>query len=159
VIPVSSSTLLHRAFGASVAGVLLRLLALVGVVVGLVVMTPAAQGWGESTSNDHTHAASVLHASGTGHGVGDSRPSVDVPTSVVTEAIGAAALPKLALLPATAAAAIALLLAALGMAVARARWRDATLGILPHLVVRRVVRTRAWLPSPPSPAALSVFRI
>ena len=159
MISVSSSTLSHRAFGASVAGVLLRLLALVAVVVGLVVMTPAAQGWGESTGSDHTHAAGDLHAHGTGHGVGDSRPAVDVPSSVVTDALGAAALPDLTLLPATAAAAIALLLAAVGMVVARALWRDATLGVLPALVLRRMVRPPAWLPSPPSPAALSVFRI
>jgi hypothetical protein len=161
MVTVSTPTLHDRLAGTPLLGLLVKLVALIAVVVGLVVMSPTAQGWGESLGTPHLHAADDLHAAGTGHGVGDSRADVEVEPAFVTEA-PASDVFSLATLGGVvlAASASIMLLAALGIALLHA------LRSAPHVddplgrrLRPRIASTTARPPSPPTPAALSVFRI
>jgi hypothetical protein len=161
MVTVSTPTLHDRLAGAPALGLLVKLVALIAVVVGLVVMTPTAQGWGESLGTPHVHSADDLHAHGTGHGVADSRSDVAVEPAFVTEAAASDASSSAALGGVVlAASASMMLLAALGIAILRA------LRSTPHVddplgrrLLPRIAAAAAWPPSPPTPAALSVFRI
>jgi hypothetical protein len=152
MVTVSTPTLHDRLAGTPMLGLLVKLVALIAVVVGLVVMSPTAQGWGESLGTPHLHAADDLHAAGTGHGVADSRAGVEVEPAFVTEA-PASDVVSLATLGGVvlAASASIMLLAALGIAHV-----DDPLG---RRLRPRIASTTARPPSPPTPAALSVFRI
>jgi hypothetical protein len=161
MVSVSTPTLHDRLAGAPILGSLVQLVALIAIVVGLVVMSPTAQGWGESMGTPHVHAADDLHAHGTGHGVADSRADAAVEPAFVAEApasdlVSAGMLGGVVLV----ASATLLLLAALGIALLRALRRaphvDDPLG---RRLTPRIARHAAWLPPPPTPAALSVFRI
>jgi hypothetical protein len=161
MVSVSTPTLHDRLAGAPILGSLVKLVALIAIVVGLVVMSPTAQGWGESMGTPHVHAADDLHAHGTGHGVADSRADAAVEPAFVAEApasdlVSAGMLGGVVLV----ASATLLLLAALGIALLRALRRaphvDDPLG---RRLPPRIARDAAWLPPPPTPAALSVFRI
>ncbi|UKF38472.1 hypothetical protein FGI33_14975 (plasmid) [Clavibacter phaseoli] len=161
MVTVSTPTLHSRLAGAPFLGLLVKIVALIAVIVGLVVMSPTAQGWGESLGTPHLHAADDLHAPGTGHGVADSRTDASVVPAFVAAApasdvLFAGTLGGVVLV----ASATLMLLAALGVAILRA------LRGAPHLddplgrrLRPRVAWDAAWLPSPPTPAALSVFRI
>ncbi|MFS4506188.1 hypothetical protein ACMA46_08115 [Clavibacter sp. Sh2141] len=158
---MSTPTLHDRLAGAPFLGSLVKLVALIAIVVGLVVMSPTAQGWGESMGTPHVHSADDLHAHGTGHGVADSRADAAVEPAFVAEApasdlVSAGMLGGVVLV----ASATLLLLAALGIALLRALRRaphvDDPLG---RRLPPRIARHAAWLPPPPTPAALSVFRI
>ncbi|MCJ1712547.1 hypothetical protein MT344_15300 [Clavibacter michiganensis subsp. phaseoli] len=161
MVTVSTPTLHERLSGTPFLGLLVKLVALIAVVVGLVVMSPTAQGWGESLGTPHLHAADDLHAAGTGHGVADSRADAEVVPAFVAEA-PASALTSVGMLGGVVlvASATLMLLAALGIAILRALRRaphdDDPLG---RRLLPRVARDVAWLPSPPTHAALSVFRI
>ncbi|MFT2691000.1 hypothetical protein [Clavibacter zhangzhiyongii] len=143
------------------AGLLVALLALVAVIVGAVVMTPAAPGWGESIGTPHVHAAGDLHAPGTGHGVGDSHHAAEVTPAFVSAPAAADPGVDAALLGATvAAAAIALLLAALGRVVARALRHLPGDSAWPARPRPPMMPVALGPPPPPrTPAVLSVFRI
>ncbi|RIJ49006.1 hypothetical protein DZG00_12115 [Clavibacter lycopersici] len=161
MVTVSTPTLHDRLAGAPLLGLLVKLVALIAVVVGLVVMSPTAQGWGESLGTPHVHAAHDLHAAGTGHGVGDIHSDVAVEPAFVTEAPASdvfsfAELGGVVL----AASASIMLLAALGIAIRR------VLRSAPHVddplrrrLLPRIASATARPPAPPTPAALSVFRI
>jgi hypothetical protein len=161
MVSVSTPTLHSRLADVPFLGLLVKIVALIAVIVGLVVMSPTAQGWGESLGTPHLHAADDLHASGTGHGVADSRTDASVVPAFVdaapaSDVLFAGTLGGVVLV----ASATLMLLAAVGIAIFRA------LRGAPHLddplgrrLRPRVVRDAAWLPSPPTPAALSVFRI
>jgi hypothetical protein len=161
MVTVSAPTLHDRIRRAPFRGLLLQLLALTAVVVGLVAMSPAAQGWGESVGTPHVHAAGDLHGAGTGHGVGDSRSPAEVEPASVAEAPAPEGLTPGVLVGAGfAASAAVMLLAALGMAVVRALRRlpegDARLR---DRLLPRAAPAVPWALPPPTPAALSVFRI
>ncbi|MDO4143996.1 hypothetical protein [Clavibacter michiganensis] len=161
MVTVSTPTLHDRLQGTPFLGLLVKLVALIAVVVGLVVMSPTAQGWGESLGTPHLHAADDLHANGTGHGVADSRVEAAVVPAFVAEApasdlLSAGMLGGVVLV----ASATLMLLGALGVAILRALRRaphvDDPLG---RRLLPRVAGDTAWLPSPPTRAALAVFRI
>ncbi|MEW5093693.1 hypothetical protein [Clavibacter michiganensis] len=161
MVTVSTPTLHDRLQGTPFLGLLVKLVALIAVVVGLVVMSPTAQGWGESLGTPHLHAADDLHASGTGHGVADTRAEAAVVPAFVAEA-PASDLTSVGMLGGVVlvASATLMLLGALGIAILRALRRaphvDDPLG---RRLLPRVARDAAWLPSPPTRAALAVFRI
>jgi hypothetical protein len=161
MVTVSTPTLYNRVLRAPFGGLLLKLLALVAVVVGLVAISPTAQGWGESLGTPHVHAADDLHGSGTGHGVGDSRAPAVVEPAFVTEMPTPDGLTPGVILGATlAASAAVMLLIAIGMAAARALRHELEGDVstraraLPH-----AAPVVSWTLSPPTPVALSVFRI
>jgi hypothetical protein len=161
MVTVSTPTLHDRLAGSPFLGSLVKLVALIAIVVGLVVMSPTAQGWGESPGTPHLHSADDLHAHGTGHGVADSRADAAVEPAFVAEAPASADLSAgmvggVVLV----ASATLLLLAALGIALLRALRRDPLVDDpLGRRLLPRVAPDAAWLPPPPTPAALSVFRI
>ncbi len=161
MVTVSTPTLHDRLAGTPLLGLLVKLVALIAVVVGLVVMSPTAQGWGESVGTTHLHSADDLHAAGTGHGVADSRPDAAVEPAFVTESPASDAL-SLATLGGVvlAASASIMLLAALGIAILQVLRRA------PHVddpllrrLLPRIIAATAWPPAPPTRAALSVFLI
>ncbi|OUE23596.1 hypothetical protein [Clavibacter michiganensis] len=161
MVTVSTPTLHDRLAATPFLGLLVKLVALIAVVVGLVVMSPTAQGWGESPGTPHVHSAGDLHAHGTGHGVGDSRPDIAMEPAFVAEA-SASDFPSAAMLGGVVlvASATLMLLGALGLALLR------MLRLAPHVddplgrrVLPRIASDGAWSPAPPSPASLSVFRI
>jgi hypothetical protein len=161
MVTVSAPTLHDRVLRAPFGGLLLKLLALMAVVVGLVALSPTAQGWGESIGTPHAHAADDLHSAGTDHGVGDSRsPAVVEPAFVAEMPAPEGLTPGVLLGVSLAASAVVMLFAALGMAVARALRRLPEGDVrLRTRVVPRVRPAVSWALSPPTPVALSVFRI
>jgi hypothetical protein len=163
MVTLPAPTLHDRIVRAPFRGLLLQLLALTAVVVGLVAMSPAAQGWGESVGTPHVHAAHDLHGAGTGHGVGDSRSPAEVEPASVAEAPAPAPeglAPGVLVGAGFAASAAVMLLAALGMAVLRAlrRLPEGDAGLRDRLLPRAAPAV-PWALPPPTPAALSVFRI